>query len=119
MDIPVKIKGNTFKMAFSLKVFRVLGKDWNLPGLPEVMQRVALIEQIETGNFEVYDVLYDVLFRAIDCHPDNHTKISKEEIEDLEMDELMILAQGMTEGISAAFPDEAKEPEKKRNAPKR
>ncbi|WP_035647328.1 hypothetical protein [Flavobacterium sp. ASV13] len=121
MDVSVEIKGNTFKMTFSLKVFRILGKVWNLPSLPEVMQKVALIEQIESGNFEIYDILYDVLFQSIDCHPDNQIKISKEEIENLEMEELMLLAQGMTEGISAAFPDAKLEenPKKKTTAPKK
>ncbi|WP_119792041.1 hypothetical protein [Flavobacterium anhuiense] len=119
MAIAVQIKGNTFKMVFNLKVFRALGKEWGLPGLPEVMQRVALIEQIETGSFETYDVLYDLLFQALDCCPDNQTKISKEEIENLEMDELMLLAQGMTEGIAAAFPDAKEEPKKKTKAAKK
>ncbi|SHG27632.1 hypothetical protein [Flavobacterium johnsoniae] len=119
MDILVGIKGNTFKMVFNLKVFRTLGKVWNLPSLPEVMERVSLIENIESGSFEVYEVLYDLIFQAIDCCPGNQIKISKEEIENLEISELMELAQGMTEGITASFPDSKTEEdtEKKITAP--
>lgn len=102
-DIVVKINGEPHKMSFSLKVFRTLGKVWNLETLPEVMQKVALIEQIESGKLEIYDVLFEVLFHSIDSHPDNSVKISIEDIENLSVDELVAMANSMAKGISEAF----------------
>lgn len=117
-DITVKINGSSFKMSFSLKVFRVLGQVWNLETLPDVMQKVALIEQIDTGRLEIYDVLFELLFQSIDCHPDNTEKIKLSDIENLSIDELMVLAGEISKGISEAF-RQTEESEKKLKAPKK
>lgn len=119
-DITVQINGITFKMSFSLKVFRTLGRIWGLNTLPEVMEKVALIEQIESGSLEIYDVLFDVLFQCIDCHVANTNKISKQQLEDLPVIELVNLAGYMVTGITEAFEQpELGETEKKTIAPKK
>ncbi|MGQ7945008.1 hypothetical protein [Flavobacterium sp. WC2509] len=105
-------------MSFSLKVFRVLGQVWNLETLPEVMQKVALIEQIDTGRLEIYDVLFELLFQSIDCHPDNTVKIKISDVENLSIDELMVLANEMAKGIAEAF-KQTEQTEKKLKAPKK
>jgi len=117
-EINVQINGTTFKMSFSLKVFRTLGRVWGLDTIPEVMGKVALIEQADSGRLDVYDVLFDVLFQCIDSHSGNVNKISKEEIEDLPLEVLIELAGSMTVGITEAF-EQASEPEKKNPAPKK
>lgn len=117
-DITVKINGSSFKMSFSLKVFRVLGQIWNLETLPEVMQKVELIEQINTQRLEIYDVLFELLFQSIDCHPENSVKITKDDIENLSLDELMSLADSMSVGITEAF-KVSEGTEKKSKAPKK
>lgn len=120
-DIPVQINGIAFKMSFSLKVFRTLGRVWGLDTLPEVMEKVALIEQIETGSLEIYDILFDVLFQCIDSHTENENKISKEQLEDLPVPELVNLAGYMIAGVGEAFsqPDLGERPEKKTKALKK
>lgn len=117
-DITVKINGSSFKMGFGLKVFRVLGEVWKLETLPEVMQKVALIEEIESGRLEIYDILFELLFQSIVCHPDNSEKITKDDIENLSLDELMSLADSMSVGISEAF-KQAGQTEKKQKALKK
>ncbi|WP_281321998.1 hypothetical protein [Flavobacterium aestivum] len=117
-DIVVEINGSSFKMSFSLKVFRILGQVWNLETLPEVMQRVALIEQISTQRLDIYDVLFELLFQSIDCHPENVVKIKKEDIENLSVSELMVLADGMAKGITEAF-KQTEQSEKKTKAPRK
>lgn len=116
-EIIVAIKGEPQKMSFALKVFRTLGRVWNLETLPEVMQKVALIEQIESGRLEIYDVLFEVLFYSIDCHPENSGKITIEDIENLSVDELVAMADSMAKGISEAFFQPVNE--KKVRAPKK
>ena len=119
-DITVQINGAPFKMSFSLKVFRTLGKVWGLNTLPEVMEKVALIEKIAEGGFDVYDILFEVLFQAIDCNPNNETKISKDEIESLEIDQLIILSSSLSKGMIEAFGTaEPGTEEKKKKAPKK
>lgn len=117
--IKVTINGNTFEMVFNLKVFRVLGKQWGLSDLPATMQRVALIENLSTGSFDSYDVLFDILYQAIACNRENPA-IDREDIEELDTNQLIALAGQMVSGISEAFPQEeqADENAKKPKAPK-
>jgi len=117
--IKVNINGNAFEMVFNLKVFRVLGKLWGFDDLPTTMQKVALMEKVGDGSFEAYDVMYEVLFQSLVCNQNNPV-ITKDDIENLSIDELLKLATEMTTGISASFPvpEDTDDDEKKPIAPK-
>lgn len=110
--VEVIIKGIAFKMIFNLKVFRLLGKEWKLDSLPEVTQRISLLDKLESGSLEAFDVFFDLLFVSIDANSENENKISKAELENLSIEEMTALVGKMTEGITGSFPTES-ETEKK------
>jgi len=118
--LQVTIKGIAYVMLFNLNLFRKLGKEWGLDSLPETAQRLALIETLDSGSFEAYDVLFDVMYQAIACNEDN-PPISKSAIENLALNDLVTIAGQMAQGIAVAFPQQNPDadPEKKILAPKK
>ena len=57
----------TFKLGFGLGLFRILGKKWNLPGINEVVLKMAVLDSIaENPSFEVLDCLEAIILAAIE-----------------------------------------------------
>ena len=57
----------TFKLGFGLGLFRILGKKWNLPGINEVVLKMAILDSIsENPSFEVLDCLEAIILAAIE-----------------------------------------------------
>lgn len=65
-EVVLKIKEKSFRLAFGLELFRILGRKWDLPGINEVLVKIALIEGLKANpTFEQMDILEDLLFSAI------------------------------------------------------
>lgn len=90
-------------MIFNLKVFRSLGKVWCLETLDEVVAKVQTIEQLASGSLSAFDTFFDIIHEAINCCVDNSEKISKEEIEELGMEDMQQLAAAITGGTTEGF----------------
>jgi ABC-type dipeptide/oligopeptide/nickel transport system ATPase subunit len=118
--VEITINGKTFKMIFNLKVFRSLGKVWGLDTLDEVVAKVQTIEQLASGSLAAFDTLYDIIHEAINCCVENAEKITRDEIEDLGMEDMTQLANaiagGTAEGFTLPASDEKKTKPKKQTA---
>lgn len=101
--VEITINGKTFKMIFNLKVFRSLGKVWGLDTLDEVVAKVQTIEQLENGSLSAFDTFFDVIHESINCCVENSEKITKDEIEDLSMDDMLQLSTAISGGTSEGF----------------
>lgn len=67
-DITLKLGKKSFKLKFGLKLFRVLGKKWQLPGIDEVVQKMAVLDSVDGKlTFEQIDILEVILVSAIEC----------------------------------------------------
>lgn len=66
-DTILKIKDKSFRLEFGLKLFRILGRKWNLPGINEVVAKMAVLDSMsENPSFEAMDVLEDIIVAAIE-----------------------------------------------------
>jgi hypothetical protein len=66
--LQLKINNKIFKLVFGLKVFRILGAKWNLPGLNEVFARIQCLDSKDKNlTFEAMDVLEDLLTAGIEA----------------------------------------------------
>jgi hypothetical protein len=101
--IEITINGKTFKMIFNLKVFRSLGKDWGLETLDEVVAKVQTIEELASGSLAAFDTFFDIIHEAINCCVENSEKISKEQIEELSMEDMQQLAAAISGGTAESF----------------
>jgi hypothetical protein len=101
--VAITINGKTFKMVFSLKVFRSLGKVWGFETLDEVVQRVQTIEQLQSGSLAAFDTFFDIIHEAINCCSENREKISKEEVEELSLEDMKLLASAIAGGTTDSF----------------
>jgi ABC-type dipeptide/oligopeptide/nickel transport system ATPase subunit len=110
--VEITINGKTFKMIFSLRVFRSLGKVWSLETLDEVVAKVQTIEQLASGSLAAFDTFFDIIHEAINCCAENSEKISKEEIEELSMEDMQQLAAAISGGTAEGF-TLPEDPEKK------
>jgi len=118
--IKVVVKGQECVMMLNMNLFRVLGREWGFDTLPETAQRLSLIEKLEAGSFEAYDVLFDLLYWSIACNKDN-PEISRNTIDNLGTSELLNLGRKMIDGLPLAFNNQNPDadPEKKIPAPKK
>lgn len=110
--IEITINGKTFKMIFNLKVFRSLGKDWGLETLDEVVEKVKTIDQLSTGKLSAFETFFDIIHESINCCKENSEKISREDIEDLSMEDMKLLASSISAGTAEGF-NVQEDPEKK------
>jgi hypothetical protein len=101
--IEITINGKTFKMIFNLKVFRSLGKDWGLETLDEVVAKVQTIEKLASGSLAAFDTLYDIVYQSINCCVENAEKITRDEIENLDTEDMQQLAAAITGGTAEGF----------------
>ena len=101
--VAITINGKTFKMVFSLKVFRSLGKVWGLETLDEVVAKVQTVEQLGSGSLAAFDTFFDIIHESINCCSENSQKITKDEIEDLSMEEMQKLAAAISGGTAEGF----------------
>jgi hypothetical protein len=67
-EIVLQLGSKSFKLKFGLKLFRILGRKWQLPGIDEVVQKIAVLYSAEGKlTFEQIDVLEVILVSAIEC----------------------------------------------------
>lgn len=67
-DITLKLGKKSFKLSFGLKLLRILGKKWQLPGIDEVVQKIAVLDNPEGKlTFEQMDILEEIIIAAIEC----------------------------------------------------
>jgi hypothetical protein len=66
--IVLELGGKSFKLVFGLKLFRLLGRKWDLPGIDEVVQKIAILDAADKKlTFAQIDVLEMILVTAIEC----------------------------------------------------
>jgi len=66
-DLILKLGKKSFKLKFGLGLFRILGRKWQLPGIDEVVQRIAVLDSTDGKlTFDQIDVLEQVLISAIE-----------------------------------------------------
>lgn len=71
-EVVLKIKEKSFRLVFGLKLFRILGKKWDLPGMNEVIAKMAVLDSVSDNlSFEAMDVLEDIIVASIENGPDN------------------------------------------------
>ena len=67
-EIVLQLGNKSFKLKFGLKLFRVLGRKWQLPGIDDVVQKIAVLDTVDKKlTFEQIDVLELILVSAIEC----------------------------------------------------
>lgn len=80
-EVVLKIKEKSFRLVFGLKLFRILGKNWDLPGINEVVAKMAVLDSMSDNlSFEAMDVLEDIIKAAIENGPDG-----KEDLSDIDL----------------------------------
>lgn len=66
-ELVLQLGEKSFKLKFGLGLFRILGRKWQLPGIDEVVQRIAVLDSVDGKlTFEQIDVLEQVLISAIE-----------------------------------------------------
>lgn len=66
-ELILQLGDKSFKLKFGLGLFRILGRKWQLPGVDEVVQRIAVLDSVDGKlTFEQIDVLEAVLIAAIE-----------------------------------------------------
>lgn len=66
-ELILKLGEKSFKLKFGLGLFRILGRKWQLHGIDEVVQRIAVLDSVDGKlTFEQIDVLEAVLIAAIE-----------------------------------------------------
>ena len=65
-DLILQLGEKSFKLKFGLGLFRILGRKWQLPGIDEVVQKIAILDSVDGKlTFEQID-LEQVLISAIE-----------------------------------------------------
>lgn len=70
IDFNLILNEKSFKLVFGLKLFRILGRKWDLPGLMEVIEKIKFLENAEGKenlSFETMDLLEDLIISAIEA----------------------------------------------------
>jgi len=67
-EIILKLGKKSLKLKFGFKLLRLLGRRWNLPGVDEVVQKIAVLDSVDGKlTFAQIDILEDILKAAVDC----------------------------------------------------
>jgi hypothetical protein len=65
-EILLKLGDKSFKLKFGLGLFRILGRKWQLPGIDDVIQKIAVLDSVDKKlTFEQIDILEEILLSAI------------------------------------------------------
>ena len=52
-ELVLQLGEKSFKLKFGLGLFRILGRKWQLPGIDEVVQRIAVLDSVD-GKLKGY-----------------------------------------------------------------
>jgi hypothetical protein len=67
-EIILQLGNKSFKLQFGLKLFRVLGRKWQLPGIDDVVNKIAVLDSVDKKlTFDQIDILEEILLSAIKC----------------------------------------------------
>lgn len=65
-EILLQLGDKSFKLKFGLGLFRILGRKWQLPGIDDVIQKIAVLDSVDGKlTFDQIDVLEEILLSAI------------------------------------------------------
>lgn len=65
-EILLQLGDKSFKLKFGLGLFRILGRKWQLPGIDDVIQKIAVLDSVgKKLTFEQIDILEEILLSAI------------------------------------------------------
>lgn len=104
MSVSIQIKDKTFKLGFGLKVFKVLGRKWNLPGVNEVLDRlVVLDENPEHVSFEKLDLINDVVLALVNASNENEVVLTEDDLDNMSLQELFDVLKQLTPALEEAL----------------
>jgi hypothetical protein len=107
-NVIILINQKTFKLQFGMKVFRLLSKAWNIPGMNGVMARFAVLQNMaDELTFEQLDVITDLILASIEANPENTETMSRDEIDDLILNDtttIMAVIEKVMQGFSDSLP---------------
>jgi hypothetical protein len=84
MAATLEINGKSFIPAFGMKFFKILGKQWNVPGINGVIEHLTLLESITNDlSFAQIEVISSMIMASIEANPNNSTDITADEIEEM------------------------------------
>lgn len=98
--LQIELNKKTFVLKFGMKVLRLLSQKWQVEGLNEVFQKLAVLESI-TGDltFSQIDVINDIIVCSVLANPENTEKITNDELDELYLADMV----GMTKTIELVF----------------
>jgi hypothetical protein len=112
----LKLGTKSFKLKFGLKLFRILGEKWNLPGINEVVQKMAVLDTVEQNlTFAQFDVLEDIIYSAIICGGAREHDLAKIDIIDEFFKDPKAL-QNLVNNLVASLPNQSNETGKQKAA---
>jgi hypothetical protein len=66
-QIILKLGKKSFKLEFGLGLFRLLGRKWQLEGIDDVVQKIAVLDSVDGKlTFDQIDILEEILLSAIE-----------------------------------------------------
>lgn len=82
-NFQLQLGSKSFKLKFGLKLFRILGTKWNLPGINEVVAKLSVLDNTQTNlSFEQIDILEDLVCAAIVAGGHDYSELSDVEVVD-------------------------------------
>lgn len=117
-QVTIQLNGKTFMLTFGMKVLRLLGKKWNVPGVNGVFAKLAVVENTaDELAFEQIDIVNDFMLAAIEANESNTETITVDELDELILKD----TKGYTETFQKVFQgfiESMPKPEGKPKAPK-
>jgi len=109
-DLQLKLGSKSFKLKFGLKLLRILGEKWKLPGINEVVAKISILDQANSNlTFEQLDVLEDLICVAIHAGGHDYSELKDIEIIDEFFKDpyaLQDLTRQLIESLPQQQPDE-------------
>lgn len=102
--VNLQLGSKSFKLKFGLKLFRILGTKWNVPGINEVVAKLSVLDGSQNElTFEQLDILEDLVRAAIVSGGHDYSELADIEV----IDEFLKNPQALhvlTEQIVASLP---------------
>ncbi len=63
----VHINGEKYPVVFNYKTFKLLGRLWGLPGINDVMQKIAALSDMQKASFDQLDQCGELVLMGIEA----------------------------------------------------
>ena len=65
--ITIHIDGHKYPVVFNYKTFKLLGRQWGVPGINDVMQKIAELGNMQNATFEQFDKFGELVMVGIEA----------------------------------------------------